>query len=137
MDSFNEKYWNSMMDVVNAWAAYNSVKKLYTNATSPETKHKVQKVVADYYGGQVEKIEDRRFALLTPLDMELAYFKSLCDKAEIELPYTGRKNDDLNWLFNNLKDERDYASFRRKITNRLKRNAPPEPIQNLVRRKKK
>lgn len=121
-----------MLGVVNAWAHYNTAKKLYISATSPETKHKVSHVVSRYFGGDPEKIVDYKFALMVPLEYELANFKKVCDEAGIKQPYTTAQNGDLNWLFNNLEDGDDYEKIRNKIYRRLKKLAAPQPIEELV-----
>ena len=132
MEELAKRYWSAMLGVVNAWAHYNTAKKLYISATSPETKHKVSHVVSRYFGGDPEKIVDYKFALMVPLEYELANFKKVCDEAGIKQPYTTAQNGDLNWLFNNLEDGDDYEKIRNKIYRRLKRLAAPQPIEDLV-----
>lgn len=127
-----KNYWLSILGLVNAWAKYNWAKKLYINATSPETKKEVWPVVVKYFGGDVEKIADYRWMLTTPLEYELASYARACEGAEIKPPFTAAQNKDLNWLFNHLKDADDYKSIRGKVKRRLEGMKMPEPIETLV-----
>ena len=127
-----EKYWMALLGVVNAWAEYNRLKKLYTNATSPDTRHKVQHVVARYYFGQPERILDQRDASLTPLEYELQSYYDICEKIGMKASFSRTRNSDLNWLFNHLEDSDDYDSVRGKIKRRLNKMTLPQPFEELI-----
>ena len=127
-----ERYWMILLGVVNAWAEYNRLKKLYINAISPETKHKVQHVVAKYYFGQPERILDQRDTSSIPLEYELQAYYDICAKIEMKPAFSRVQNGDLNWLFNHLKDGDDYDSMRRKIKRRLNKMTQPQPIESLI-----
>ena len=119
-DSDTSLYWLSALDLVNVWARYQAAKKLYINATHDETQHRVWSVVADekYYGGSLSRLRRRESNLSSQLDEVLAGFERICHLYEVEA--VSRE-----WLYDNLKDARDYASYRGKCQRRVADHSAP------------
>ncbi|MCR5699874.1 MAG: hypothetical protein K6G49_00355 [Candidatus Saccharibacteria bacterium] len=106
------QYWQKALEVVNIWAKYQSVKKLYINATHDETRHMVQRVVNDYYGGHVGRVHNHEQELSLAVDRLLGEFDTTCDSYRVE-------RISRNWLYHKLVDAKDYDSYRRKCERRL------------------
>lgn len=106
------QYWQKALDVINAWSKYQSVKKLYINATHDETRHRVQRVVDGYYGGRVERVRNHERELSLTVDRLLGEFRTICDSFRVE-------SVSRNWLYHKLADAKAYDSYRKKCERRL------------------
>ena len=120
-----EIYWTAARNLVDWWANYNAVKKLYYNATHKETYHKVQHVVVSHYGGSVVKVKRREDDLSDCVDASLDRFEIVCEDFGVE-----PVNRD--WLYTYLKEAKDYQSLRGKIDRRLNKGADPVSLKEFV-----
>ena len=113
---YSKAYWEYALGVINLWARYQAAKKLYINATHEETRRRVQSVVNDkkYYGGSTRKIYDRKESLSYQLSRKLAGFADVCEFYGVE-PVTRE------WLYDHLKEAKDYASYRGRCQRRFKK----------------
>lgn len=110
--------------VVNNWSKYNSVKKLYINATHDETRMKVWHVVRSYYNGDLDKVKDREMALGDILDWSLDEFNAICLDA-------GVRPVSRQWLYENLRTAADYKSIREKVERKLRADHKPISLRDL------
>lgn len=119
-------YWQYSLEVVNAWARYQAVKKLHINASHPETRPAVQDVLDDkkYYNGSMHRVYDHKLQLFNHLCALLREYKEICGLYRVE-PVG------LNWLQQNLKAARDYASYRGKCRRRRDSEKRPVSLKKL------
>ncbi|MDO5452063.1 MAG: hypothetical protein Q4F56_03155 [Candidatus Saccharibacteria bacterium] len=119
-------YWYAAVDVINAWSKYQSVKKLYVNATHGETRHRVWSVVASkkYYNGSVQRVSNREKELFYLVQAALGEFKTICQ-------FYGVEPVDLDWLYDHLKESKDYASYRNKCKRRAIQCKPAVSLKEL------
>ncbi|MBQ3352829.1 hypothetical protein IJG89_00545 [Candidatus Saccharibacteria bacterium] len=116
-------YWEACLNLVNAWADYQKVKKLLINAQFDETEHKVRPVV-DGYWGDINKLQcsvDERSQLV---DSALRCHELLCSRYGVE-PVSR------DWLYHRLLGAKDYASYRGKIQRRKARYKEPVSLKKL------
>lgn len=117
-------YWQKAADLIRAWAKYQSIKKLYINATHDETRHKVWPVVMKYHGGSVQRVHNYEQELALKVKRILAEFDVVCAEYGVE-PVS------LEWLYQKMKDKNDYASYRRKCERRMKKVKPATSLREL------
>lgn len=124
-----EIYWKAAIFLINAWSSYQEKKKLYINATHPETFDSVRDAVYGkkekrYYGGNTNKIKRRRDNLSKEVDEQIEHFENVCSGFDVE-PVSRR------WLYHHLRSSADYASFRGKCRRRLSKHKPAESLKKL------
>ena len=114
-------YWQYSLEVVNAWAKYQAVKKLRNNASHPDTRPAVQKVIDDkkYYNGSFYRLRRREEECYGRLYTLMKEYKEICGLYKVE-PVG------FDWLRHNLKNAKDYASYRCKCERR--RDAEKQPV---------
>ena len=118
-------YWNAAIDLINAWSDYQAKKKLYINATHPETFFRVAKVVKEKFDGNFQKIANRRDELSREVDCLIDRFEDICSGFDVE-PVSRV------WLYQHLKDADDYKRLREKCKRRLNRTRPAVSLAKLV-----
>ena len=119
-------YWRTATKVIDAWSTYQGVKKLYVNATHEETRHRVWPVVASekYYKGSVQRVSNREKELFYLVQAALGEFKTICQ-------FYGVEPVDLDWLYDHLKESKDYASYRNKCKRRAIQCKPAVSLKEL------
>lgn len=119
----HEDYWLLAIDLIDAWAKYQAKKKLCINAQHKETAGKVANVVQKY-GGTIEAIGEQRDRLSKIVDERVYMFEQACSFFRIS-------SVDRSWLFNNLREAKDYRNYRRKCRRRLKCNEIAAPLEYI------
>lgn len=117
-------YWKGAAALVDAWANYQSVKKLLINATHDETRHKVQRIVDQYYGKSICRVREAEQERSQRVEQELHEFARLCERYEVE-------EVDRDWLFHKLRENKHYDSYRRKIKRRLAGWKPAQSLRDI------
>ena len=120
----SRQYWGKALEVVNIWAKYQGVKKLYINATHDETKHRVKKVVDGYYGGRVARVRDHEQELSLAVDRLLNEFATVCNSFGVE-------KISRDWLYRKLTNSKDYNSYRKKCERRLDKAKPAVSLREM------
>lgn len=118
-------YWQAALKLVYAWGEYLGKKKLYINATHPETAHRVQKVVDDSFKGSTKKLKDRENETSENVNAKLSEFDEECKKSGVETVSR-------YWLYEHLKNGKDTKKIRGKITSRKNSAKPAESLKNLI-----
>ena len=119
-------YWTLALDLINVWASYQSKKKLYINATTQETQHKVWDVIVKTYNGDLRRLARHRDELSEKVDEALFDFRESCVRHG--MPVITRK-----WLSTHLQDSRSYSAVRQKCRRRLEAEKPPQPLKDLLK----
>lgn len=117
-------YWAKAIEVINIWAKYQSLKKLYVNATHDETKHRVRKVIDGYYGGRVERVRNHEQELSLAVDRLLNEFAMICDMYGVE-------KISRDWLYRKLESASHYNSYRRKCERRMNKSKPAISLREI------
>lgn len=123
--TINREYWETAIELINAWSAYQAKRKLYLNASDYETRHKVWHIVEKSYGGSMRWLESHRVELSDKVDLAIDGFSVICRKVGVE-PVNRE------WLFQSLKESKDYKNIRRKCSRRMEAKKPPESLKNLI-----
>lgn len=118
-------YWYKAIELIYAWAKYQRKKKLWANATSKETYHKVKYIIDNFYGGDIKRLVRHKNALSDDVDDKVKSFNEVC-------AVQGVKPINREWLFHNLKESKDYDSLRKKCTRRYNKNKASEPLEDLI-----
>lgn len=119
------EYWQTAVEVVNAWSQYRAKAKLYFNATHEETRNAVWHVIVEKYDGDVRNLEDHEGELSEMVNIRLDSFESVCQKFSVD-------KISRQWLYDNLKDARDYNLLRQKCLRRLRSDKPAISLRSLV-----
>lgn len=119
------EYWECALNLIYAWGEYLGKKKLYINATHPETAHRVQTVVDNSFNGSTRRLKDRENETSRIVDEKLAKFEEECTDFGVETVSR-------HWLYEHLKDGNDTKSIRGKITSRKNSAKPAESLKNLI-----
>ena len=116
-------YWQVQLELVNAWANYQKAKRLLINASYEETRHRVSSVVKDYWGDnqKLKRSVEERSALVD----------AAIRRADLVSERFGVGRISRDWLYRNLKEARDYSSYRGKIKRRLDRNKPAKSLREI------
>lgn len=116
-------FWQAHLDLVSAWARYQAAKKMEISNSYPETEHKVAHVVDGYWGSskKLHQTVEHRSSLV---DEAIKYCDVVCKRYHVE-PVSRE------WLYENLLDGSDYASYRGKIKRRMARNKPAQSLKVL------
>ena len=120
----SREYWQLAGELINAWAQYQAKKKLFVNATHEETWHKVWDVIVKNYDGDVRRVRRHEQKLSIQVDIKLNNFDRICGKFKVE-PVSRQ------WLYENLKDSKDYASYRGKCDRRKAFIKPAESLKDI------
>jgi hypothetical protein len=117
-------FWQAHLDLVNTWARYQSAKRLEINNSYPETEHRVSHVVDGYWSGSPSKLHETVEYRSSLVESALRYCEQVCSQYGVE-PVSRE------WLYDNLLDGSDYASYRGKIKRRMSRNKPAVSMKVL------
>ena len=119
------EYWAAALRLVNAWAKYQSKRKLYINNDSEDARPRVEHVIIRYYDGDVGKLLRHEHSLIAQVNRALADFKLQCSKYDVE-------SVNIVWLGLHLQEDKNYKSLRDKCQWRMNKNRPPVPIYELL-----
>ena len=117
-------FWQAHLDLVNTWARYQAAKKMEISNSYPETEHKVAHVVDGYWSGSSKKLHQTVEYRSSLVDEAIKYCDAVCKRFQVE-------SVSRDWLYENLLDGPDYASYRGKINRRMARNKPAQSLKVL------
>ena len=120
-----EIYWYEARWLIHVWAKYSKVSKLLKNAEDTSTRHRVWHVVKKTYGGDLERVNDRKATMAKVFQNELDYFNLLCEENEVA-PI------DETWLETHVNHAKFYKSMRNKCLTRMRNGTMPCSLRDLV-----